>query len=47
MERMKRMCKRIWCIAESLGRARAASSMARQGNHKLAKEIMLQKHECC
>lgn len=43
---MKNFWKKVWCIAESLGRARAASSLARQGQHKLAKEIMMQQTEC-
>lgn len=44
---MKKFWRSIYCFFEAMGRARAASSLARAGNHKLAKEIMTQKCECC
>jgi hypothetical protein len=48
---MKNYLKKTWksflCVAESFGRARAASSLARQGQYKLAQEIMNEKRECC
>jgi hypothetical protein len=48
---MKTQFKQIWkkflCVAESFGRARAASSLARQGQYRLAKEIMSEKSDCC
>jgi hypothetical protein len=46
-ERMKKTWKYFLCVAESFGRARAASSLARQGQYKLAQEIMNEKCECC
>ena len=45
--KFKQFWKKFMCIAESFGRARAASALAREGNHKLAREIMLEKSECC
>jgi hypothetical protein len=44
---LKKYWKRFMCVAESFGRARAASALAREGNYKLAREIMSQKNECC
>ncbi len=46
-KKMKKLWKSIYCILESLGRARAASSLARQGNYKLAQQIMSEKSKCC
>ena len=46
-ERMKKTWKYFLCVAESFGRARAASSLARQGQYKLAQQIMTEKCECC
>ena len=43
----KKFWKKVVCVAESFGRARAASALAREGNYKLAREIMSQKSECC
>jgi len=43
----KQFWKSVYCFFESLGRARAASSLARQGNYKLAQEIMAEKSRCC
>jgi hypothetical protein len=45
--RISQFWKKFMCVAESFGRARAASSLARQGNYKLAQEIMTEKCECC
>ncbi len=44
---LKKWWRKFMCLAESLGRARAASALAREGNYKLAREIMAQKRECC
>ena len=46
-KKMKKFWKSMYCFFESLGRARAASSFARQGNYKLAQEIMSEKSKCC
>lgn len=46
-KRMKKIWQSLYCFFESLGRARAASSLARQGNYKLAQEIMSEKSKCC
>lgn len=46
-ERMKKTWKYMMCVAESLGRARAASALARQGQYKLAQQLMDEKCECC
>lgn len=47
---MKQTLKKIWkyviCLAESLGRARAATALARHGQHDLAKRIMMEKTKC-
>ena len=45
--KMKKFWKSVYCVFESLGRARAASVLARQGNYKMAQEIMTGKCECC
>ena len=48
---MKKHMKKIWkyflCTAESFGRARAATTLARHGQYEMAKRIMMEKHECC
>ena len=44
---MTKFLKSVYCVLESLGRARAASVFARQGNYKMAQQIMLEKCECC
>ncbi len=46
-ERMIKSWKYFLCVAESFGRARAASTLARQGNYKLAQQLMMEKSECC
>jgi hypothetical protein len=44
---MKKFWKSVYCFFESMGRARAASTFARQGNYKMAQRIMQEKCECC
>lgn len=44
---MKKFWKSVYCFLESMGRARAAAVFARQGNHKMAQEIISGKCECC
>lgn len=46
-KKMKKFWKSIYCIFESMGRARAATVFARQGNYKMAQQIMNQKCSCC
>jgi hypothetical protein len=38
---MKRFFKKLLEVIESLGRAKAAASLSRQGLHKQARELML------
>lgn len=45
--KMKKILKSIYCVFESMGRARAASAFARRGNYKMAQQIMTGKCECC
>lgn len=45
--KMKKFWKSVYCFLESMGRARAAAVFARQGNHKMAQEIISGKCECC
>jgi hypothetical protein len=46
---MKQKLNNIWikilCVAEEIGRVRAATSLARHGHYKLARDIMLQPSE--
>ena len=48
---MKKRLRDLWnsfmCMAETFGRARAASSLARHGQYKLAQQLMSEKCECC
>jgi hypothetical protein len=37
---MKKIINYVWSIIDSIGRARAASHFARQGNHEAARRIM-------
>ena len=44
---MKKFWRSIYCFFEAIGRARAASSLARSGNYDMAKRIMMEKCDCC
>jgi hypothetical protein len=44
---MKKIWLSIYCFFESMGRARAATVYARQGNYKMAQQIMAEKSRCC
>jgi len=46
-KKMKKFWKSVYCFFESMGRARAASTFARQGNYKMAQRIMAEKCKCC
>jgi hypothetical protein len=44
---MKKILKSVYCFFEMMGRARAAAALSRQGQHELAKKIILERCECC
>jgi hypothetical protein len=48
---MKKRLRDLWnsfmCMPETFGRARAASSLARHGQYKLAQQLMSEKCDCC
>ena len=43
---MKSFFCRVWCIMESLGYARAAATLAREGRHEDAKRLTLMQKPC-
>lgn len=43
---MKNFMNRVLCFLESLGRARAASELARHGLHQEARRVMLAEGSC-
>lgn len=44
---MNKILHSFYCFMETLGRARAASVLARQGKYDLAQQIILEKSPCC
>lgn len=44
---MNKILHSIYCFMEMLGRARAASVLARQGKYELAQQIIQEKNSCC
>ncbi len=44
---MNKILQSFYCFMETLGRARAASTLARYGKHDLARQIILEKSPCC
>lgn len=45
--KMNKILHSIYCYMEMLGRARAASVLARQGKYDLAQQIIQEKTQCC
>lgn len=45
--KMNKILHSIYCFMEMLGRARAASVLARQGKYELAQQIIQEKNSCC
>lgn len=46
-QKMNKILHSIYCFMESMGRARAASTLARHGKHDLARQIILERSQCC
>lgn len=44
---MKKFWTSVYCFLESMGRARAAATLAREGRHDMAKAIMTEESKCC
>lgn len=43
---MKTLFRRLYCIFESMGRARAAACLTRHGQTEAAKRIILMDNDC-